>query len=160
MKRRPSNIIATQLLTSAIALAVLLPSGCNTLDSPYEDAERLANAVAGRNAPEVDALAKQEPLLAECVSFYLDSEAADYFESQVGDPSMPGELHCGDDPIWYLDQTWNCEVFGVDYTVVRFSRESELPFETRRTVIPSKGEPWSFQCKYDSECIKIKCKRI
>jgi len=159
-KHRTSPAVTIAIIGLGLAglITFCFMQGCNTLDSPYEDAARAS--AAGAQAPVVDAAAVGQALFASCYDIYLESEARDYFETQVGDPFEPGEMHCGDDPLWFWDQTWNCEVFGVDYTVVRYSQESELPFETRRTVIPSRGTPWSFQCKYDSGCLNIRCKRI
>lgn len=160
MKKRTKTTIAiTALLAATITAAVMLPA-CNTLDSPYEDAARAAAAEAGAPSPKiVDAQPSAKPLLAECVSFYVESEASDFFLRELGDPRGKDEVDCGDDSLYYLDQTWNCNVFGVNYTVVRYSRDDEAAREVRRTVIADDKSPsWSFQCKYNSECTQIRCK--
>lgn len=163
-KRRSQNLAAFLdflIVAAIVAFSVLAPTGCNTLDSPYEDAERRVSAsAAGAPSPAiVDAASSAQPLHAECVNFYLESEASDYFIRMVGEP-RGDDIYCGDDPLYYMDQTWNCQAFGVWYTISRYSRDEEIPLEVRRLVIREDGDSWSFQCKYDNECLRIKCRRI
>lgn len=150
----------TRHLVIAVTLSTL--TACADLPSPAPDI-----AAAGSRAPHAlvtgqprDEVARLEQSLSQCVNFYLESEAADYFETAVGDASIPGDVNCGSDPLFYVDQTWECATADNFYVVSRFSQDAELPFETRRVVLPTKGQAWSFRCVYDSQCVKISCDRI
>lgn len=146
------------LLATAGALAataaMTLASGCNTFDSPYEDAARVSSrGEAGSPGP----VAGLKQSLSGCVNVYVESEAIDYFDRLLG-----YGVDCGSDPLFYLDPVWECEKNGKHYTVVRFSSDEESWHIVKRSVIPTPGTPWDFQCQYDdtNACKKITCKRI
>lgn len=173
-KRTRVTVLTTTLLFTIISAAVLIElPGC----SPVDEGDFVYDASPGAGAAGSVSVAPREahvPIvapapadvgvikqpLAECVSFYVESEAADFFETRVGDPDIQGEVVCDGGPLYYLDQTWNCDTADEHYTVVRYSPESELAYETRRTVLPTVALPWSFRCKYDDQCLRIKCEEI
>jgi hypothetical protein len=108
---------------------------------------------------ETDA-GKKVQAIGTCVNLYLESEAGDYFENVAGDGSS-GAVSCGDDPLYYLDQTWNCieDRHGVRFAVTRYSPTPESWQYIERAVIASNGDDWKFRCEYDDTnvCGRISC---